>query len=160
LNSSNRTALIADDIEVALARLKRAKEAIQEIRPILLSCIQKEQPRYTETGRIYMNYMNDLVGREARAEVPERSAEADRQHIFQEAMSLLGEISSLIQANKAKIILASGTEEHTKTRAVESGRAGELSTKDDMSPEQSFYFSLANSDLGALRRSTSPVAER
>ena len=123
MDSNKGTALIADDIEVVLTRLERAKEAIHEIRPILLSCIQKERPRYTETGRIYMNYMDDLKGRGVRVEVPERSAEASRHYIFQEAISILGEISTLIQANKAKIILASRTEENAKTRAL-SGEPG------------------------------------
>ena len=152
--------MITDDVEVILARLERAREAIQGIRPILLNHLQKKQRRYTETEKIYENYINSLKGRKVADEVPREGTETDPRLIVSEAIALLGKISSLIQANKAKIVLASRTEEAIQARAVRSCRAREASTDNDMSPEQNFYFLLADSDLGTLEKSSDSIEER
>ena len=55
----------------------------------------------------------------------------------------LGKISSLIGVSKDEVV-ASVRDEATPMRAYGSPRARDVDTGDDMSPERSFYFQLAN----------------
>ncbi len=155
LDGSEKNALTTDDVEVILTRLERAREAIQEIRPILLSHPQKKQLGYTETEN-----MNSLKSGKVTDKFPEESTERDPKLVISETIALLGKISSLIQAKKAEIVLTSRTEEDIQTKAAESRRGRKVETKDDMSPEQNFYFLLADSDLGTLRKSSGPITKR
>ncbi len=82
----------------------------------------------------------------------------DPQLIISETMALLEKISSLIQAKKAEIVLTSRTEEDIQAKAVEPRRGRKVKTKDDMSPEQNFYYLLANSHLGTFKK-PSPVTK-
>lgn len=160
MDSGDKTALIKDDVEVVLSRLERAREAIQEIRPILLNHLQKEQPEYAGIGETYVNYLNSLKGAKAADGLAEERTETDPKLIISETIALLGEISSLVQAKRDEIMLTSRTEEDVRTRAMESCRAGKVETENSMSPERNFYFLLANSDLGTLRKSSRPIAKR
>jgi len=152
LSEGGNSALIKDDVEVVLLRLERARKAIQEICPILLDNLQKEQPRFIETERIYMEFMESLKGGEAN-EAHKASAETDVRSLISEAVQLLGKISSLIRANKAELVLASIRDQAIQMTALPSPPMGDVRTKDDMSPEQNFYFLLANSDLSLSDRS-------
>ena len=160
MGSSDKTALTKDDVQVILTRLERAREAIQQICPILLSHPHEKQPRYTEPENISVSYMNSLKGGKVTDKFSEESTETDPKLIISETIALLEKISSLIQARKAEIVLTSRTEEDIQTKAIEPRHGRKVKTKDDISPEQNFYYLLANSDLGTFRKPSSPVTKR
>ena len=56
-SDSGKTAVIRGNVEVVLMRLERARNAIHEICPILLDHVQKKQPRFAETEKIYTNFI-------------------------------------------------------------------------------------------------------
>ena len=63
-------------------------------------------------------------------------------------------------SSSGRIKWTSRTEEGKRTRAMELHRGREVETENDMSPERSWCFLVVNSDLGTLRRSSSPIAKR
>lgn len=160
MDGTDKAALTKGDVRVILTRLERAREAIQQMCPILLSHPHKKQPKYTEPENISVSYMNSLSSGEVTEKLPEGSTEINPKLIISETIALLEKISSLFQAEKAEIVLTSRTEEDIQTKAIEPRRGRKVKTKDDMSPEQNSYFLLADSDLGTFRRSSSPVTKR
>ena len=90
MDSSDKTALTKDDVQAILTRLERAREAIQQICPILLSHPQRKQPRCTEPENISANYVNSLRGGKVTEKLPEGSTETDPKLIISETIALLG----------------------------------------------------------------------
>ena len=147
LSRSRKSPLIKDDVEVVLMRLERARNAIQEIRPILLNHVQKRQPRFTETEQIYTNFMSGLRREEEANDTCETIIEQDPMSLISEAIELLGKISALISANKAGLVLTSLNDQTIQAKALRLSTKRDSETKDELSPEQDFYFRLADSDL-------------
>lgn len=141
-----KSALIKDDVEVVLMRLERARDAIQEIRPILLNHIQKAQPRFPETEKIYVNFMKNFNHVKPN-KVHKKSTETDPATLIAEATELLDKISTLVRSNKAKLLLASLSDQDIRMRSLRPLCTRDAKTKEDLSPEQDFYFQLADSDL-------------
>lgn len=142
-----RTALTNDDVEVVLMRLERARSAIQEIGPILLNHVQKRQPRFAETEQIYVNFMGSLRRGEGANDTRETSTEPDPASLISKAIELLSKISNLVSANKAELVLTALGNQAIQAKALRLSAKRDTETKDDLSPEQDFYFRLAGSEL-------------
>ena len=78
LSENEKSDLIEEDVEVILMRLERARNAIHEIRPVLLNHVKKKQPRFLETERIYTDFMNNLRHEGEPSAIQEPNGEPDR----------------------------------------------------------------------------------
>jgi len=145
--NKSKEAAIRDDVEVVLMRLERARDAIREICPILLSQVKRKEPRFPETGKIYSNFMESSKRGITADEVHERSTETDPELLIPKVIELLDKISSLIRASKAEIVLTCLGDQAIRTRSPHLPLPKDVDAKDDLSPEQDFYYRLAKSDL-------------
>lgn len=146
-SNGSKARLVDDDVEVVLIRLERARKAIQEIRPVLLNHIEKEQPRFCETEKIYVNFIDSLKGGGATSRADETNTETDPKLLISKTAELLDKLSVLIRANKARIVLTCLGNKPIKTRSLRLRPPTDADANGKMSPEQNFYYQLADSDL-------------
>jgi len=146
-SNGSKTRLVGDDVEVVLMRLERARKAIQEIRPVLLNNIGKEQPRFCETEKIYLNFIDSLKSGRPTSKAHETDTETDPKLLISKTAELLDKLSVLIRANKARIVLTCLANKPIKTRSLRLRPPSDADPNDKMSPEQNFYYQLADSDL-------------
>ncbi len=146
-SDGSKARLVGDDVEVVLMRLERARKAIQEIRPVLLNYKEKEQPRFCETEKIYLNFIDSLKSGRPMNEDHEADRETDPELLISKTAELLDKLSVLIRANKARIVLTRLGNKPVKTRSLRVRPPRDADPNDEMSPEQTFYYQLADSDL-------------
>lgn len=146
-SNDSKARLVGDDVKAVLMRLERARKAIQEIRPVLLNHIGKEEPRFCETDKIYLNFIDSLKSGRATSRSHETDTEKEPGLLISKTAELLDKLSVLIRANKARIVLACLANKHIKTRSPRLRPPRDADPNDEMSPEQSFYYHLADSDI-------------
>ena len=77
----------------------------------------------------------------------ERDEEPNPMILISEATKLLGKISALISANKVELVSTTLDDQAIQTRALRLPPAKNVKMKEETSPQQDFYFRLADSDL-------------
>jgi len=102
---------------------------------MLLRHPQKKQPRCTDSENISANYVNSPKIGKVTEKLPEGSTETDPERITPGTIALLEKISSLIQAEKTRIVLTSRAEGNIQPKAVELRRGREVRGKISVSPE-------------------------
>ena len=83
LDGADKAALTKDDVQVILTRLERAREAIQQMCPILLSRPHRKQPKYTEPENIRVSCIYSLRSGKVTEKLPEGSTETDQNSLVQ-----------------------------------------------------------------------------